>query len=134
MGAWGSGNFENDEASDWLNDFCDSPDEERILNALLSVTETDEDEYLELPDCSIGLAAAEVVAALNDAPNAAIPDEVKVCVSELEMELDANMVSSALLAIERIKTNSELKELWDESEDADQWYAALADLETRLKQ
>lgn len=133
MGAWGTGNFENDDASDWLNDFCDNPDEKQILDALLSVTETDEDEYLEAPDCSVALAAAEVVAALKNAPNA-ISDELQECLSALEIEADADMVASALLAMERIRTNSELKELWDESEDVAQWYKALADLETRLKQ
>ncbi|MFL6255397.1 MAG: DUF4259 domain-containing protein [Pyrinomonadaceae bacterium] len=44
------------------------------------------------------------------------------------------MVSLALRAIERIRTNSELKELWDESENPDPWYAAVTDLEARVKQ
>lgn len=34
MGAWGSGSFENDDALDWLTDFCDDPDKGLIADAL----------------------------------------------------------------------------------------------------
>lgn len=44
------------------------------------------------------------------------------------------MVSLAMKAIERIKTNSELKELWDESENPDDWRVAVVNLEARLRQ
>jgi hypothetical protein len=44
------------------------------------------------------------------------------------------MVSLALKAVERIKTDSELKELWDESENPAEWYAAVGNLEARLRQ
>jgi hypothetical protein len=133
MGAWGSGSFENDDASDWLIDFCDEPDKELILDALSTVAEMDTSEYLEAPDCSVGLAAAEVVAALKGAPNPDMPDDAKECMSKLKIKADPSMVSLALRAVERIKTNSELKELWDESESPDEWYAAVDNLEERLK-
>jgi hypothetical protein len=38
-----------------------------------------------------------------------------------------------LKAVERIKTDSELKELWDESENPEEWYGAVSNLEARLK-
>jgi hypothetical protein len=44
------------------------------------------------------------------------------------------MVSLALKADERIKTNSELKELRDEAENPDGWYQAVGNLEARLRQ
>ena len=133
MGAWGSGSFENDDASDWVADFCDDPDKELISDALSAVAEIDIGEYLEAPDCSVGLAAAEVVAALKGSPNPDMPDDAKQCVSKLKIKADPGMVSLALKAVERIKTNSELKELWDESENPAEWYAAVGNLEARLK-
>jgi len=134
MGAWGSDSLENDDASDWLADFCDAPDKELILNTLSAVAEMDVGEYLEAPECSVGIAAAEVVATLRNAPNPSLPDETKNCLSNLEIKADPSMVTLALKAIERIKTNSELKELWDESEIPDEWYQAVGSLEARLKQ
>ena len=134
MGAWGSGSFENDDASDWVADFCDAPDKELISGALSTVTEMGEGEYLEATECSVGLAAAEVIAALKGSPNTDMPDGAKECVSKLKIKAEPGMVSLALKAVERIKTESELKELWDESENPAEWYAAVGDLEARLRQ
>jgi hypothetical protein len=134
MGAWGSGSFENDDASDWVADLCDDPDKEVISDALSAVVEMEAGEYLEAPDCSVGLAAAEVVAALKGSPNPGMPDDARKCVSKLKIKANAGMVSLALKAVERIKTDSELKELWDEAENPAEWYEAVGNLEARLKQ
>jgi hypothetical protein len=133
MGAWGSGSFENDDASDWIADFCDDPDKELISDALSTVAEMDADEDLEAPDCTVGIAAAEVVAALKGAANPGMPDDAKECVEKLKIKADPSMVSLALKAVERIKTNSELKELWDESESRNEWDSAMDNLEARLR-
>jgi len=133
MGAWGADSFENDDASDWLADFCDGPDPALILNALTTVAEMDAGDYLEAPDCSVGIAAAEVVAALKSAPNTLLPDDEKTCFSKLAIKADPSLIALALNAIERIKTNSELRELWDESEVPDDWYQAVTNLEERLR-
>jgi ribosomal protein L7/L12 len=133
MGAWGSGSFENDDASDWIADFCDEPDKELISDALSTVAEMEADEYLEAPDCSVGIAAAEVVAALKGAASPGLSDDATECVAKLKLKADPRTASLALKAVQRIKTNSELKELWDESENPNEWYAAIDNLETRLK-
>lgn len=134
MGAWGADSFENDEASDWLADFCDAPDEALISDALSIVAEMDSSDYLEAHECSVGIAAAEVVAVLKGAPNANLVSEAKECLVNLEIKADPSLVALALRAVERIKTNSELKELWDESETPAEWSQAVANLEVRLKQ
>ena len=134
MGAWGADSFENDDASDWLADFCDGPDTELTSTALSTVAEMDAADYLEAPECSVGIAAAEVVAAQKGAPNANLNDEAKKCFASLEIKTDPGLVSLALKALERIKTNSELKELWDESENPAEWYQAVGNLEARLRQ
>jgi len=132
MGAWGADSFENDDAADWVADFCDAPGQVLIMNTLSAIVDLDSGEYLEAPDCSMGIAAAEVVAALKKAPNPNLSEDTKSCLSTLNFKADPSLVAVALKAIERIKTNSELKELWDESETPDEWYQALGSLEGRL--
>jgi hypothetical protein len=134
MGAWGAGSFENDDASDWLADFCDDPQQERISDALAGVAGMGAGEFLEAPDCSIALAAAEIVAALKGAPLSTMPDELKECLATLNLKADSGMISSALKITERIRTDSELKDLWVESDGLDAWTAAMSNLEARLKQ
>lgn len=130
MGTWGSGSFENDDASDWVAGFCDDPDEASIIDALSTPVETDG--YLEAPECNIAIAAAEVVAALHGTPNPDLPEEAKECMATLRINADGDMVALALRAIERIGRESELKELWKEGSDSDEWYKAIDDLKNRL--
>ena len=132
MGAWGSDSFDNDDASDWIADFCEAPHPTLVVKALLAVANVDASEYLEAPDCSVGIAAAEVVAAVKGAPNVNLSYDAKNCLSSLKIEAEPSLVRLALKTIARIKTNSELKELWDESEKREEWYQALSDLEGRL--
>ena len=133
MGAWGSGSFDNDDASDWLADACDAHNQQSITDALITVAEMDAGDYLEAPDCSVGIAAAELVAAQQGAPHPKLVAEWADCLAKLE-PINASAVSLALQTLERIKNNSELKELWDESETPSEWYVAIADLEARLRQ
>jgi hypothetical protein len=79
MGAWGAGSFENDDAVDWLAEFCSEPGISVMLEALSVITDADEDEYLELPESCIGIAAAELVAALNGAPVSDLPHDAHEC-------------------------------------------------------
>ena len=73
MGAWGCRTFENDDASDWLYELYESDDFSIVEAALKSVTSGG---YLEAPDCCNALAAAEVVAALNNKPASSLPKEL----------------------------------------------------------
>ena len=133
MGAWGAGSFENDDAADWLAAFCDEPDKTLIVNALTRVSEMSPDDYLEAPDCCAGIAAAEIVAALKGSPGNDLSEEAKSCMSQLKFAGDQKLTNIALTAMERIRTNSELKELWDESESPDEWYEAMGALVDRLE-
>ena len=132
MGAWGSGSFENDDALDWLGEFCDEPGEETISDAFGAVNEIG-GEYLEAPECSMALAAAEVVAALKGASSQNLPEAARECFAKLRLSATGDVVATALKAVERIRTDSELKELWEEQDPAE-WYAAVDDLVARLKQ
>ena len=132
MGAWDAGSFENDMALDWLEVFCSASNKEELLVSMLE-TITDADGYLDAADCSSCIAAADVVASLKNAPNPNFPEDSKECVSGSGIQPDASLVALAINAVGRVKADSELKELWDESENPEEWYAAISDLEARLK-
>ena len=131
MGAWGTGSFENDDAMDWADDFCEAPGIEIILGALTAV-DWETEEYVEAPQSSNAIAAAEIVAALKVAPGAALPEDVRRCADDATIVIDPDIVELALGAVSRIREDSELKVLWDESEYAAEWYAVVDDLESRL--
>lgn len=133
MGAWGIGNYENDDALDWAYDLEQTQDTTLIIESLETITEHG-DEYLEDPDCCIALAATEVVAALKNVASPNLPNKVKQWVSLRQNTGEDNLVQLALKAIQRIRTNSELKDLWDESKYKAEWYNALDDVERRLNQ
>ena len=132
MGAWGVGPFENDDGGDWLFELEESPDGGAILSALQEVTEKDKEEELEAGEATNAIAAAEIVAALHGFPLADLPDNAREWTDAHE-ELDvSDWIPVALAAIERVRKNSELKELWDDSKDSKKWQATLNDLVKRL--
>jgi len=131
MGAWDFGPFDNDDALDWLWELEKSTDTSTIASALGAVTELG-DNYLEAPDCSNALAAIEIIAAIRGRPIGRLPDNAKAWI-EAHRGIDvSSLVPTAQAVIQRIRTNSELKELWDESENASKWYATLDDVSSRL--
>ena len=131
MGAWDIGSFDNDGASDWLCGLEKSSDTSLISSALRAVTDIG-DEYLEAPDCCNALAAAEIVSALRGHPLANLPDEAKQWVDAHRGLDTSSLVPTALSAIQRIRTNSELKELWDEVDETTKWLVTVDDLTSRL--
>jgi hypothetical protein len=126
MGAWGVGSFENDDASDWLAELCEGEDAGPIADALNTIVEGG-DEYIESPDCSMAIAAAELIAASRGRQKADLPDEAKDWLARHHVPGDEGLVNLALGALARIRSNSELKELWNESESSSGWYEAIVD-------
>jgi hypothetical protein len=133
MAGWATGSFENDHAQTWLPQLTSLSVED--LQPLLSRA-ADNADYLEAPDSSIAVAAAEAVAALKGAPPTALPKKMADWVHEARSnstdDLIPNLASLALRAIQRVRTNSELKDLWLEADGLNEWSANLRDLEKRL--
>jgi hypothetical protein len=129
MGTWGSDAFANDDAMDWVGQLKSlrAEDVGRVL--LETVTQTG---YLEAPTCSIALAAAEVVATMNGTPAAHVPDEV-VRWTRTHGRATPELLDLAIDAVQKIRENSELKDLWQES-DSFEWSNAIQSLERRLLQ
>ena len=129
MGAWGIGNFENDDAADWVYDLEKAEGTELLSKSL---QEAVKDGYLEAPECTLALAAAEVVAALTGRPAPNLPDEVKAWVSAHDQSLHQDLVAMAHAAVSRIKVDSELLELWQDTDDLDNWIGITDELLSRL--
>jgi hypothetical protein len=130
MGAWGAGSFENDDAMDWVIGLAERS-RDAVLREALTPVATADDRYLEAPDCSIAIAAAEAVAAARGHPNVALPAEVAGWVRN-KPEVTADLVVLARSAVDRIAGKSELRDLWNESDSAEAWRAAMTDLRARL--
>lgn len=129
-GAWGEGSFENDDAMDWVRECTRSIGAKQVVSSLNNAIKA---KYLEAPDGSAAVAAAEVVAAAKGKPSAAIPKELSRWLenqSKQEMQALAPLAAQALRKVRDAKS-SELKQLWAESK-ANNWEQRVAELEARL--
>lgn len=127
MGAWGAGIFDNDDAVDWLADLAGSKDPNALDGALSGAAA----ESVEAPTASVALAAAEVVAALNNHPAADLPGEIEDWIAGARPLPSPELTGRAHAAVERVRTDSELRELWEET-DPTEWFAHVNDLLRRL--
>jgi uncharacterized protein DUF4259 len=131
MAGWGTGSFENEDAQAWLPQLSSLSVEN--LQPLLSRAADNED-YLEAPEAGVAVAAAEAIAALKGEPAAVTPKQI----SDWALEAKSDPVSITALtdlahrAVQRVRTNSELKDLWLEADGLNEWSANLRDLEKRL--
>ncbi len=130
MGVWGPGTFENDDALDWVNELERSEDLSVIVATFNLVVDSSAN-YVEAFDSSTALAAAEVVAALAGSPRSSLPDQV-IQWLHVHQSVDMDIVSKARQAINTILHNSELKELWEEVGQFEEWEAEVTDLLCRL--
>ena len=133
MGAWGMKSFENDGAHDWLFEL-----EESGLGALRAAfAVADSEAYLEVDEGQYVIAAAEVIAAARGQPGGFVPDAITAWLAARpdarpDADLEA-LIPAARAALDRITgADSEIQELWVESEHLNEWTAELDDLRRRL--
>ena len=135
MGAWGTKVFESDEALDFLSDFVDSKQNIKILQSALDNVLNDSEEI----DADFGeaaLAAAEIIAVAfgkiyKDFSN----EEFKsINIEKLKSQIDAALIIKALKAVERVQQSdkSELRSLWEDTEEYEEWNMNVNDLKSRL--
>ncbi len=131
MGAWGHNSFENDDALDWVVELEKSKDTTIIFESLDLLINNKADE-IEAEDCSIAIAAAEVVAALYGNGSSLLPERVSNWLKG-KPKPTPSLIAKAQQVIDAILSDSELKELWKESpNDYPKWVSALKDLKSRL--
>jgi len=151
MGAWATGNFENDSALDWIGSLRESGSASAVRTALRQVIEQSKPQdpsfvgrllgrrpvepYLEAPIACEGLAAAEIVACWLGHPPLTLPEGVDAWARDHAGEVTAEYFELARQAVATIKTKSELKDLWENGDAANgtEWHTVIADLESRLQ-
>ena len=132
MGTWGINNFENDDASDWVFTLEKSKGLDGLLQPINKIIS--ETGYLETPYCTEALAAAEIISASRSNDFTKIPDEAKQWLEKkpgLFSKKPEILISHAKLAqqaVQKILTSSELQELWEETDDYEDWKMILNDL------
>lgn len=130
MASWGTGSFENDDAAGWVAavDKVAADDLKEIL-----VQAADDPAYLEAADASIAVAAAEVVAALNGAPAGGVPPAIVDWAKKHSQVFNQELKDVAIQALDRVRRNSELKDLWLEADGLNDWITAIQELQGRLE-
>ena len=131
MGTWDIGHFDNDAAADFsgsLDDAAESERENIIRTTLIRTIETDE--YLDSYDACKVLASAALIAAQcpggTPVTTAYAPDNPLPVFSE-------DLRGLAVRALDRVvAADSELPELWDDTEHGPQWRQSVADLRAVL--
>lgn len=133
MGAYGIGTFESDEATDWLEGFA-TDGASAIRTALDAVLEADPGSYLEATEAAQALAAAEIVAAAVDGDLSRLPEDATGALDEHRNTVLAGKFSrDALRALQRIVKRSELKDLAEEGDAAEEWLEDIESLMERLR-
>jgi hypothetical protein len=129
-GAWGEGSFENDDALDWVSQCTQSTGTKVVAATLTSALNA---KYLEAPEGSAAVAAAEVVAAAQGRASSTLPKELRVWLERQSKTEIAALSSMAIQALKKVRNpkSSELKQLWSEGKSK-QWESRIAELETRL--
>ena len=134
MGAWGIDALGNDAACDWvygLDECNDLALVEETLNKALA----EGAEYLESPDACEALAAIEVIARLqgNWGEKNSYSESMDAWVEKTELAPSQELAEKAHKVIARILADdSELRELWQESEEFDEWKASVKNLADRV--
>jgi hypothetical protein len=129
MSAWGSGSFENDDASDWLY-ALEADGVDQVRAALSGIGD---EGNVDAVDAARAIAAAELIAAMREVPMAGMPEEGAVFAAAHTSSITDADVADAVRAIGRILgKESELATLWTEADDPD-WRTRTAGIVRRLQ-
>jgi hypothetical protein len=130
--SWKLPTFANEEALDWLDDLVDERDMYFIHNTLEIIADYPPDEKPEPWDCACALAAAEMVAAAKGHPPVEFPMEAQEWLEAYGLEVDPEVTGLASKALERIASNSLLKDELDASGELPVWHSEVNSLRSRL--
>ncbi|MDX2112075.1 MAG: ankyrin repeat domain-containing protein [Verrucomicrobiota bacterium] len=118
MGAWSEKALGNDEALDWLNRLASQRDASAYIMAAVDreIGANDPPER-----SSETIAAAAIIAAAACEPIGPLSKEAKAWIVEHGFVPNHAMIAKALIAMERITTQSEMRDIWDECDELPRW-------------
>ncbi len=135
MGAWSHEPFGNDTAGDWAYGLEGATDTSPLEAAFETVLSTG-DEYLEAPEAEEAIAAAEVVAKMLGSGTQvdAYTEKVDEWVAQISTQPTMELRRKAAAAMRRVlSANSEIAELWSESEESEEWTSTIQKLITAVE-
>lgn len=138
MGAWDIGSFDNDGALDFVAEVKGSTSLEPICALARAINkrraEDSDADIAVYEEAEPMIAGGEIIAILAGYPVDSLPSSVEALKADNTLTVDVTQVPVVITAIQQIYTNSELRELWEESNDFEAWQNNVNDLLTRLKQ
>ncbi len=134
MGTWSHEPFGNDSANDWAYGLEKQTDFSLVEKTIQNVLDNGAD-YLDVDLAVDAVAAAEVIAkALGRGTQSdAYTENVDAWLRSISARPSANLLSKAQEALTRILgPDSELKELWEESDDFEEWELSIKALQSAI--
>jgi hypothetical protein len=134
MGAWGHQVFENDGAMDFAGTVVDGAGVTVLQDAFDQVIGIGDD-FLDSSVAEEALMAAEIVARLNGkpGPQSSYFKNVDAWISRQSQKPAPALIDKARHAVKRILgENSEIVELWQDSDQFELWRAGIENLQARL--
>ena len=132
MGAWGTGNFDNDTALDWVFELEEVNDLSLIEKTIDAVFD---DDYIDSDIGCEALIAIEAIARLigNFGKDNSYAEDLNSWVKSHNLDVNNELIVRGKKALDLIVSEkSELYELWEETEDFDTWKNEIDDLRARL--
>jgi predicted ATPase len=131
---WGTTSFENDPAIDWFLLVEEAVEPGEVIASALDAA-LGEADFLGLDAACAAIAAAELSASCAGHAPERLPDHVHRWVDGHPHRPHDSEIVQAILAVERVREESELRELWDEDNDgrAGRWLGEIDDLAARLR-
>jgi hypothetical protein len=135
VGAWGTASFENDPARDWFYLVEEAVDPGGVIAAAID-NALGEADYLGLDASCEAIAAAELSASSAGHAPERLPDNARRWVETHPHRPHDSEVDQAVQAVQRVRAESELRDLWDETAEgqASAWLREVDDLLARLGQ
>ena len=135
MGTWSHESFGNDTANDWAYELEDATDFS-VIEAALQMALDEGDEYLDADLAMEAIAAIEVIAKRlgKGTQSDVYTEKVDQWLETISEQPSDGLLSLAKRVLERIVADdSELKELWLESDEYELWLGNIQQLKDALQ-
>ena len=135
MGAWSYEPFGNDTACDWAYELEESEGYTAIIDAFNQIIEMSTEEYIDADIGCVAHAAAEVLVKSfgRGAEEEDLPEAVEKWLEQNKSKTNYALIPKAIRALDLLTSeNSELDELWRDSDDYEQWVQNIDELKETL--